>query len=97
MNSEGRFGRLKPRKDFDLRKGGPGAWQAGVRYSRLDLNDSDIQGGELDNVTLGINWHWSSNIRLMFNYVMVDLDRIFDGRSTDADATYTMLRFQMAF
>ncbi len=49
------FGRLRPNKNFDL-KGGLGAWEVALRYSQIDLNDEDIQGGEEKNITAGLNW-----------------------------------------
>ena len=44
--SEASFGRIEPKKNFDLKNGsGWGSWEVGLRYSYLDLNDEDIQGG----------------------------------------------------
>ena len=46
-----------------------GAWQAAVRYSRVDLNDSDVRGGKLEDVAVGLNWYLLGGFRLMLNYV----------------------------
>jgi len=87
--SEGAFSRVKPKKDF-LQDGGVGAWEIAARYSNLDLDDSPIMGGELDNVTLGLNWHLNPNTRVMFDYVMADLEDV-------GDASAFMMRFQVDF
>jgi phosphate-selective porin OprO/OprP len=70
----GRFGRVKPRANFDPTRGDWGAWEIATRYSYLDLNDRDLTGGRLWNLTAGINWYLYPNLRLMFNYVYADLD-----------------------
>ncbi len=45
-----------------------GAWQVGVRYSHLNLNNNGIYGGELDAVTLGLNWYLNPNFKIQWNY-----------------------------
>lgn len=52
-------------------KGGIGAWQVGARFSNVDLNDSSINGGEADNMTLGLNWFPNANLRFSANYIRV--------------------------
>lgn len=75
---DGAFGRVRPRRDFLGREGGPGAWQVAVRYSSLDLSDQGLAGGELSDVTLGVNWHWNPHTRIMLNAVRSDLDGVDD-------------------
>jgi phosphate-selective porin OprO/OprP len=71
-------------------KGGLGAWEVGVRYSQVDLNDSIVSGGELDDITIGLNWHLNPNVRVMLNYVRADLDDV-------GDADIFQTRFQVDF
>src|SRR5262245_60793025 len=63
------FDRVTPAHSFDPGEGSWGAFQVAARYSYLDLDDADIQGGQEDDLTLGLNWHLYSNARVMFNYV----------------------------
>jgi phosphate-selective porin OprO/OprP len=48
--------------------GGLGAWQLGIRYSAVDLNDNGINGGILNSETLGLNWFPNPNTIVQFNY-----------------------------
>jgi phosphate-selective porin OprO and OprP len=60
---------VEPDRDFSLRGGGWGAWQLTARYSYLDLNDREIRGGILGDLTLGLNWQLNPNLRWMLNYI----------------------------
>ncbi|MEC9340047.1 MAG: OprO/OprP family phosphate-selective porin [Pseudomonadota bacterium] len=68
----GSFGRVKPNKPYG--KGGLGAFEVAARYSELDLTDDVIAGGDLETITLGINWYVTSHLRFMANYVMAEAD-----------------------
>lgn len=87
--SEAAFSRIKPRKNYSY-KGGCGAWEVATRYSELDLNDGGINGGELDNITAGLNWYLNPNTRIMWDYVHADKDRI-------GQADMFMMRLQFDF
>lgn len=64
-----------------------GAWEVALRYSSADLNDGSIIGGQQDNLTLGVNWYATNNIRFSANYLhLLDLDRPgnrYDGQDLD--------------
>ena len=45
-----------------------GAWQVGMRYNWLCLDDGQVNGGVLNGVTLGLNWLLNPNARVYFNY-----------------------------
>ena len=77
----GTLGRVKPFENFFLvdttrgyRDGGWGAWQVAARYSNADLTDDDITGGVGNAVTIGLNWYWNTNAKMMFNYVYGHID-----------------------
>ena len=56
--------------------GGMGAWQIALRFSSLDLTDGSVIGGEEQNITAGLNWYATPNMRFMANYTQViDVDR----------------------
>ncbi len=83
-----RFDRVAPHENFFFVDGsrggwllGRGAWQVGARYSWLDLNDSGIRGGEVHDLTLGLNWFFNPNMKLQWNYSLAlrDLDGGGDG------------------
>jgi phosphate-selective porin OprO/OprP len=65
----GAFGRVIPKKPFRPSRRHWGAFQVAARASMLDLNDSDIRGGQQLNFTLGLNWYLLANLRLSANYV----------------------------
>ena len=50
-----------------------------MRYSTIDLDDADTQGGEQDNITIGVNWCATKYVRFMANYVMADADPVRSG------------------
>ena len=76
----GAFERVRPNTHFfkpnkcDGGITGMGAWQVGVRYNHLDLNDQGINGGILDNWTLGLNWFWNPNMKWQFNFSNTNRD-----------------------
>ena len=52
---------------------GLGAWELAARYSFLDLNDGTgqyrIAGGDMQGLTVGLNWYVNNNLNVMFDYV----------------------------
>jgi phosphate-selective porin OprO/OprP len=74
----GAFGRVIPHNDFHVKKDdcvrGLGAWQVGVRFSYVDLTDKAIQGGEIYDWTVGLNWYLNPNMKFQFNYILEHRD-----------------------
>ena len=62
------FKRVVPRNKFDPQHGGWGGWEVGGRVSYLDLDEGAVRGGRLSNVTLGMTWYWTANMRVQVNY-----------------------------
>lgn len=81
QRTHGALGRVIPHRSFSLADrlrgkrstGGWGAWQIAARYSMLDLTDEDIEGGVGQNVTLGLNWHWTAYSKLQSSFVLGDI------------------------
>jgi phosphate-selective porin OprO/OprP len=84
--SDGTFDRLRPKQNFSFTGGGLGAWEVAARYSHLDLDDSGIQGGKLDDITGGLNWYLNPNMKIQFNYIYSMLDRTVSGSNHDGHA-----------
>jgi len=81
----GAFGRVIPNSPFrgfgpccgecedgttcDTTECGPGAWQIGVRYSWLDLDNKIIRGGTIHDITFGLNWFLNPYMKWQWNYI----------------------------
>jgi phosphate-selective porin OprO/OprP len=101
--SEGAFDRVKPNRNF-LDDHGLGAIEFAVRYSNLDLDSSGVTGGQLQDVTTGLNWYLNPNTRVMVNWVWANVDRggglpdaMLMPTTVDADANIFQTRFQIDF
>ncbi len=74
-----------------------GMWQVGVRYDDASLNDGEIKGGDEHNITIGVNYYWRSNFKIMANYVAVKSSRFNSATggdlSDDPDIFETRLQF----
>jgi phosphate-selective porin OprO/OprP len=71
-NSAGTFGWIKPKQAFSAEKGGLGAWQVGVRYSKLQAGEFNAATGFTNGAgswTYGLTWFVNDNARMMLNYV----------------------------
>jgi phosphate-selective porin OprO/OprP len=90
--------RTKPKKIFHDGGGGFGAVQLVFRFDTVDLSDGSIVGGELDTFTVGVNWHWNPNCRIMVNVVFADVtDGGGAGGTGTGDLTTLVMRLQFDF
>lgn len=89
----GKFGGIKP--EVNVGEGGIGAWEMALRYSTVDLNDADIDGGEADAMTVGLNWYPTPTLRFSANYV--DVLDVKGGTYDDDEPNVVQLRSQWAF
>jgi phosphate-selective porin OprO/OprP len=91
--SNGTFGNVKPKENY-TNEGGTGAWELAARYSHLNLNDHNVFGGRLNDVTLGVNWYLNPSLRMAWNYVWADAS----SRHRDAgEVNIFQWRVQLAF
>jgi phosphate-selective porin OprO/OprP len=73
-------------------QGGWGAWEVSARYSRLDLSDGPIDGGEMDILSLGLNWWLTPIFNVNANYRYVELlQGGIEGASTGINARIMLL------
>ncbi len=84
--TNGSFGAPRPLAPFSA-GGGWGAWELALRYSQTDLNYLEgvpgsappvggVRGGEQKILTVGLNWFIGPNLRMTFNYLHVEVDRL---------------------
>lgn len=84
--ANGSFAPPRPAMPFTM-NGGRGAWELGLRYSHTDLDDNEglpgadcpagcIRGGIQNIWTVGVNWYLNPQVRLLFNYLHIDVDRL---------------------
>ncbi len=95
QRGEGIFGGVTPAKNFSIEEHGAGAWQLAGRYSHLSLNDGDVRGGELSDVTLGINWNLNAIARVTANVVVADRSDAAD--EIEGRVTSILTRMQIDF
>lgn len=93
--SSGYFKEVKP--DNPVSDGGYGAWELSARYSALNLTEDDMYGGDLRDITLGVNWYLENNLKLVFNYIHFDADNYENSAdyvsSQDGDIVQARLQF----
>jgi phosphate-selective porin OprO/OprP len=91
---------------FALDSGSWGSWEIKARYSNnnFDALTSDpfvanrVLGGEQNIVTLGANWYLNRNLRWMFDYLIVDVDRHdAAGQQVGQDFSAFVNRLQFSF
>jgi len=92
QTDEAIFGRVTPNKLFHggnpfTGKGDGGAIEITGRYSTLDLNSGTISGGEMQDVSLGLNWYLTQASRLMLNYIHSEVQDV-------GNADLVLIRFQ---
>lgn len=74
------FGRVVPFQNAfwtrDTGFAGSGAWQVGIRYDWIDLNSGLVKGGNVHNLTAGVNWFLNPQTKVQFNYVAGFVDAV---------------------
>jgi phosphate-selective porin OprO/OprP len=73
--------------------GGPGAWEAVLRYSYTDLNSKNVHGGTFGRITPMVNWYLSENVRLEMAYGFGRLDRF----NLKGNTQFFQTRIQLQF
>ena len=89
----GVWGRVRPEQNY--RGGNPfkqkngGVWEVAARYSTVDLDNGEVEGGTVRDLTAGINWYPNSTSKLQFNW-------IFSSVEDSGNANIWVLRYQYA-
>jgi phosphate-selective porin OprO and OprP len=87
------FGRVKPTGKY-------GAWELVSRFSSVDMTDQDVHGGNSTATTIGLNWYANANVRVLFDFVMVNNDKNANAKSSlvgNDDFKFIAFRFLTAF
>ena len=74
-----------------------GAWEVAARWSSVDLNDSGVSGGKQENLTLGLNYYATGNVRFMANCIFVDVTDSPAAGGNDDSPNIFLLRAQYSF
>lgn len=84
------WGRVFPRRNWNRDLGG--AWQLALRYSTLDLTDpaAGVDGGDIREWTLALNWYIHQNARIHLDYVRPEVVGV-------GEARIVQTRFQFQF
>ncbi len=89
VKSKTTFSRVTPKNNFG-QNGGFGAIELSLRYSNINLDDDDLQGGKMSSITGGINWYLNPATKVAFNYVYTDVKNL-------GKANIFQMRFQVTF
>jgi phosphate-selective porin OprO/OprP len=105
--SRGTLDRVQPHEEFFLvgtsdgkTARGKGAWQVAARWSMADFSDVlTVPGATPDGVlinsfTLGVNWYWTANAKMQFNWIT---GRVDDGAGNIGDYDIIGTRFAVDF
>lgn len=98
------FTRVTPYTNFFLvrtpsgTQAGWGAWELACRWSYVDLSEGVVEEqdlrGKLNDFTLGVNWYWNPNMRMMMNWIHAFSDlNAFGSADTDILATRLQVDF----
>jgi phosphate-selective porin OprO/OprP len=70
-----------------------GAWQLALRYSDLNLNSQDVQGGLEQDITAGLNWYPQMHLKIQFNYIRAYGDPTYTAENESANVAIVRLQF----
>ncbi|MCC2670272.1 MAG: oprP, partial [Armatimonadetes bacterium] len=101
------FRTVNPKKPFDPAKGQWGAFEIGLRYSRVNVDDDVYRLGLADPAnsvsrasawTVGLNWYLNRVFKLQLNYERTDFDHalLFGTDRVDHEDVF-LSRIQVAF
>ncbi len=86
----GSFDRVRPKRNVG--HDGFGAWELALRFSNVDI-DGQVYNGSSDNVTLGVNWYTTPNVRFMLNLSRADVKTV----EEDVEIDTLQMRAQVDF
>lgn len=107
---ENSFKGISPKQNFDWEKGGWGAWELGLRYSELNIDDKAFEGGAGERYASAssntekakswagsLNWYLNKNVKLQTTYEHTTFDGAFANVDEREDEKVLFTRFQVAY
>jgi phosphate-selective porin OprO/OprP len=100
------FAGITPKRDFDLDKGGWGAWEIAARYHQLEVDKDAFSGGyanatstteQASSWTIGLNWYLNKNVKVATSYDHTSFDSGIAGIDDREDERALFSRLQVAF
>lgn len=88
----GIIGRVRPYCPFGSE--GFGAWEIATRWSYIDLDSGAIAGGQLNDLSAGLNWYLNPHAKFQFNYIHARLN---DRQLGASNANFFALRAQVDY
>ena len=76
----GYFDRLMPNTTMGHGRPLGGAWEAALRLSHITLSDAGVQGGDLTDGTMAMNWYANPYTVFKFNFIHSFLDNKGNGK-----------------
>ena len=74
----GVWGRVLPPQNYrggnPFKKKNGGLWEVAARYSYVDLDDGNVQGGVVRDVTAGVNWYPNATSKIQFNWIYSNVE-----------------------
>jgi len=86
----GYFKRVSQKSNFNPTGKGIGAVELVARYSSTDYSDKSIEGGILNDMTIGVNWHLNPATKFSFDFTSAKLVSI-------GSSNIFQMKFQVAF
>ncbi|MCF6169244.1 porin, partial [Lutibacter sp.] len=86
----GYFKRVSPKSNFNPTGNGVGAIELVARYSSADYSDKSVEGGILNDMTVGINWHLNPVTKFSIDYTSAKLKSV-------GNSNIVQMKFQVAF
>jgi phosphate-selective porin OprO/OprP len=85
------FGQVLPLRPLSWRARTWGAAECAARWSWVDLDDGEVQGGRMHELSAGFNWYWNQWVRWQAGYSLA----LADGGPLDGRLHVFQARFQL--
>ena len=98
--SNGTWVGVDPLEPFDPSQGHWGSFEIATRYSYLEVEEKNLNGGRGQNIGVALNWYPYDSVRISVNYIYADVKKTGTGNSlfrTSGDIHGFLSRAQIEF